>query len=284
MSYHETNAADSNKYAFGELKLGGSYGHTFTSIKPTELVWFDGILILGGAKGGTDGAIHRCWDCTDLSYESIVASSMPLTRFLQIKRCLKLCDNTTSPKKGEENYHPAYKFKRGWDVLVHNTNKLSLFFDSDQVIDETTWGHQGYGEAGLMTRIQNKPGITKGGQLVLCMDKNKNYVCFCEVRYQSRPKVESVEGWANFMGPLELKAIIDKMNGLYTQDGTVVTGTHKFKFAPHICGDNFFPSDDVLEYMGKKGIAGKLTRCLCSCKCLSLAENRCPRYCNSLCI
>jgi hypothetical protein len=207
---------------------------------------------------------------------------MPLTHFLQIKRCLKLCDNATAAKKGEPNYHPAYKFKRGWDVLVHNTNELSLFFDSDQVIDETTWGHQGYGEAGLMTRIQNKPGITKGGQLVLSMDKNKNYIRFCEVRYQSRPKIESVKGWANYMGPLELKAIIDKMNGLYSFDGTGVAGTHKFKFDPHITGDNFFPSDDVLEYMGRKAIAGKSIRCPRSRKGLPVAVHVFVKVCDSL--
>ena len=39
-------------------------------------------------------------------------------------------------------------------------------------IDETTWGHQGFGEAGsgVLDQILGKPGISKGGQTVIVSD------------------------------------------------------------------------------------------------------------------
>jgi hypothetical protein len=256
-NYHEANADYTFDYARHVCKLGGSYNHSYEMPTPTDLVHFEGILILDGAAGGSNGALYRKWNPYDIAYEPRIKNAMTLTRYLQLKRTFKLDPHYNGLKKDDPLYNPGYKFQDAWQTLVHNTNALTLWFDTDQVIDETTWGHQGYGEPGLMTRIQNKPGITKGGQLVLCMDKNKNYIRACEVRYSSRGKLEKVEGWANFIGPLEMKKIVDKFDGLYPVGVEPVPRKHKFKGPPHITGDNFFPSDDILDYMGKKGFAGK---------------------------
>jgi uncharacterized membrane protein len=41
--------------------------------------------------------------------------------------------------------------------------------------DETSWGHQGFGEAGsgVVGQILGKPGISKGGQTVIISDVDR---------------------------------------------------------------------------------------------------------------
>jgi hypothetical protein len=88
-------------------------------------------------------------------------------RWLQIKRVVKLCNNQGAPKRDEEDgYNSAYKYDMLWYVLFANLNAISKHAELDKCGDETTWGHGGYGEAGsgLVGRIMDKPGISKGGQ------------------------------------------------------------------------------------------------------------------------
>ena len=56
--------------------------------------------------------------------------------------------------------------------MVFNINAISRKADENQVIDESTWGHGGYGESGsgITTRLMNKK-VCKGGQVVLIMDR-----------------------------------------------------------------------------------------------------------------
>ena len=77
-------------------------------------------------------------------------------RYLQIKWCVKLNNNETTPKRGEENYDPDHKFDLVWDVLTHNTNAITKYTCLDVVGDETSWGHQGFGEpaSGLVKNLQ----------------------------------------------------------------------------------------------------------------------------------
>eukprot|EP00546_Thalassionema_frauenfeldii_P006872 CAMPEP_0178920386 /NCGR_PEP_ID=MMETSP0786-20121207/14976_1 /TAXON_ID=186022 /ORGANISM="Thalassionema frauenfeldii, Strain CCMP 1798" /LENGTH=96 /DNA_ID=CAMNT_0020594447 /DNA_START=23 /DNA_END=313 /DNA_ORIENTATION=+ len=96
-----------------------------------------------------------------------------MTRHGELKRNLKLCVNEISPQRGESNYNPAYKYDLIYSAIVKNTNAISAKADENQVIDETTWGHSGYGETGtgLTGRLQNKKE-DKGGQIVFIMDRN----------------------------------------------------------------------------------------------------------------
>jgi hypothetical protein len=163
----------SNLYAI-HIGLGGSYGHKFKNIVLDELVHFDGVVIRDGVKGGSNGAIYRRWmDGAD--YDALVQGSITHTRWLQIKRVMKLNNNQTSPKRGEEGYDPAFKFDMLYDVLISNLNAVTKYAESDQCGDETTWGHGGYGEAGsgLAGRIMGKPGITRGGQIVIISDVSR---------------------------------------------------------------------------------------------------------------
>ncbi len=88
-----------------------------------------------------------------------MAESISHSRWLQIKRTYKLCNNNVSPKRGEPGYNAAYKYDLLFDTLIYNINQMTKFVESDQCGDETTWPHGGYGEAGsgLMGRIMGKP-------------------------------------------------------------------------------------------------------------------------------
>ena len=70
---------------------------------------------------------------------------MTLTRYAEIKRHVKLCVNGIAPKRGESNFNPGYKYDLVYKAVVFNTNSISLKADENQVIDETTWGHRGFG-------------------------------------------------------------------------------------------------------------------------------------------
>ena len=57
-------------------------------------------------------------DCLD--YDKDVAKAMYYTRFLQIKRAFKLCNNDKAKKRKDEGYDPAYKYDLVYKALVDN--------------------------------------------------------------------------------------------------------------------------------------------------------------------
>ncbi|KAG7337431.1 hypothetical protein IV203_034509 [Nitzschia inconspicua] len=133
------------------IGLGGSYGHRFKEVMIPELVHFDGILIRDGVLGGsTDGAIYRRWQTKSPAFDPDTSSSLTHTRFLQLKRTLKFNDIN----------------------VCHNVRGITETASLDLCGDKSSCSHQGWGEtgAGIIARILNKPGITKGGQTVLLVD------------------------------------------------------------------------------------------------------------------
>ena len=161
-----TNAS---KYLSGS---GGSYGHTWEETTAAELLRHDAVLIFDGVLGGSNGALYRRWDEYNCMYSPDIAKSMTMTRYGELKRNKKLCINEATPKRGEPGYNPAYKYDLVYAVMVFNINAISRKADENQVIDESTWGHGGYGESGsgITTRLMNKK-VCKGGQVVLIMDR-----------------------------------------------------------------------------------------------------------------
>ena len=104
-----------------------------------------------------------------------LSSSLSLSRWFNLKRLLKLNNNDLSPKRGEVGYNPAYKYDMIYRTIVDNVIALTGHAEMDLTGDETSWAHQGYGESGsnLVKRIQNKPGVSKGGQTVLVLATNR---------------------------------------------------------------------------------------------------------------
>ena len=97
----------SNSYASNELDIGNGYGHSFKNVTIDEMVKWDGVVVMDGALGGSRGAILRRFDDSredNLSYNKFIASAFTKTRFLEVKRVIKLCDNSTAPKRGQPGY------------------------------------------------------------------------------------------------------------------------------------------------------------------------------------
>ncbi|KAG7366540.1 hypothetical protein IV203_029210 [Nitzschia inconspicua] len=94
-----------------DIGLGGSYGHHFKEVMIPQLVHFDGILIRDG-----------------------------------LKQTLKLNDNKTVKKKGEEGYEPAYKYDFIFDVVCHNVRVITDTASLDLCGNELSWAHQGWEE------------------------------------------------------------------------------------------------------------------------------------------
>ena len=71
---------------------------------------------------------------------------------------MKLCHNTSEPKKEQLGYNPAYKYNLVYQTMVHNTNAITKYADEHQVVGETTQSYAGYGKSGsgLAGRLMSK--------------------------------------------------------------------------------------------------------------------------------
>ena len=58
--------------------------------------------------------------------------------------------------------------------MTSNCNAITEYAEENQTVDETTWGHSGYGEAGngITTRLMNTK-VNKGGQTSLITDSRR---------------------------------------------------------------------------------------------------------------
>lgn len=252
--YYSSVMSWSQKYAF-EMGLGGSYGHRFKEIMIPELVRFDGVLIRDGVlNGSTDGALYRRWDRRSSAFDTSIKDSLCHTRFLQLKRTLKLCDNSAAPKKGEDGYDPAYKYNFIYDTIHHNIRAVTEKASLDLCGDETSWAHQGFGEpgAGIVGRIFNKPGITKGGQIVLLVDAYR----WRPYAYVHRHKCHTgYTGW-NKQGPLEVRLIMESI-APFVEGGNGDRVLWDVK--PHSTWDNHFSGCQILDWLGDEGYGATMT-------------------------
>ena len=165
-----------------------------------------------GVQGGSDGAIHQRWQADLSTYDDAIACALSHTRWLQIKRTIKLCDNRTAPKRGEEGYEPAYKYDFIVKTLIHNINCLTAQAELDLCGDETTWAHMGFGErqTSLLARVMRKPGVTKGGQTIILTDVHRRR----PRAYLHRHKCHvAPQGWTR-KGPVEVRLLMEKIRHL----------------------------------------------------------------------
>ena len=88
------------KYA-ATIGMYGSYGHSYQTVSVEELVQFDSCVFMSGVKGKLDGSIYRRWKPNDKAYDNDIEKAMNHSRWLEIKRTFKLCDNDLSPRRGE---------------------------------------------------------------------------------------------------------------------------------------------------------------------------------------
>ena len=119
--------------------------------------------------------------------------------FLHIKKSIKINDNSKAPKFGEEGYNPAYKYDYAFKVIIENCNAFTKRADLDLTGDETTFGHNAYGEpkSGLVSRIIGKPHVTRGMQTVLVFDAFRNCpraYCHRHKCHKPYPKSDKISG------------------------------------------------------------------------------------------
>ena len=82
---------------------------------------------------------------------------------------------TTSIDSMIPGYDPAYNFDLLYKTLVHDVNCVSKVTETDQCGDKTTYLHGGHGEkgSGLVGRVFRKPGVSKGGQIVMISETHR---------------------------------------------------------------------------------------------------------------
>jgi hypothetical protein len=263
----------SNGYATTELGLGSGLGHSFQTVRVQELVKWDGTVVQDGVRGGSNGAIFRRFAKSkyNTAYDPLICKAMTKTRWLEIKRVYKLCNNLTAPKKGAPGYDPAYKYKMIWDVLIHNTNAITGHGGLDLCGDETSWPHQGFAEAGsgIIQSLVGKP-VSKGGQTVIVSDVD---------RIRPRAAVQRHKKhdfpWPQ-KGPSEVRMIYEKLELLMplpepTTDESstdedapsppAIYAPHRgiLRKQPHMTWDNYFSGEQIFEYAAEKGFGLTMT-------------------------
>ena len=121
-------------------------------------------------------------------------------------------------------------------------------------MNETTWGHGGYGEAGsgLVSRLRNKK-VCKGGQTVLVSDAGKY---FRPRAYQHRHKLHAIVTFPN--GTKLTKAGTRELHDLAVEllsmvvDGNDAGKKTIFCTKPCITVDNYFIDDKILNWCKAK--------------------------------
>jgi hypothetical protein len=75
-------------------------------------------------------------------------------------------------------------------------------------------------------------------------------------------------------GPFEAKQIVDHLKLFIVGNPQHPTDKRKQIFSehPHLCADNHFSGDNVMDYLGKHGLKGTFT---CCCDCL---PDDCPNH------
>jgi hypothetical protein len=193
----------------------------FLPTNAAELLRWDGVVAMDGVRGGSNGAILRRFNKEDknTAYCPYIANAFTKTRWLQLKRVIKLNDSTNIKKKGDTGYEPAYKYDMIFDVIISNVNYLTKEAALDMCGDEMAYAHEGYGEAdsGLVRLIMGKPGVTCGGQIVIVNDVGR----IRPRAYTHRHRCH--EGESSVGGPNKVKHLVTK---LLTELWTVLS-THE---------------------------------------------------------
>jgi hypothetical protein len=139
--------------------------------------------------------------------------------------------------------------------MVKNCNAITKYADDNQTVDETTWGHAGYGEAGsgLTGRLRNKK-VNKGGQTTIMSDSRR----FRPRAYIHRHRLHQLKGGQTKQGTNELCHLLSDVEEMVripdpplpTQSGG---SPYIFRRKPIVCADNYFFDDKMCDWIGEKG-------------------------------
>jgi hypothetical protein len=151
-----------------EKGIGMGFGHKWVLPDVAEMVRWASIPIRHGSLDGKPGSLSARWKKSDPRYDELIANAMSYTRFLELKRYMKLNNNSSEAKRGTKDYNPCAKYDNIFKVLTHNVNYCCKSADLDPAMDESTWGFGGYmGEAGW--RLMNKPFPKGTNNMFICI-------------------------------------------------------------------------------------------------------------------
>ena len=242
-----TEIADwTNLYALEVKKWGGNYSRPFKQCIAEDIIHFDGIVIRN-----VNSFVGHSWstNATDSNrYDPVIAETMKLRRWLDIKACLKYCKFYTEKKRGDPDYDPTEKYRFSWDVPIFNMGHYLEKAGDDTTVDESTWGNASYSD--MHNRLMNKP-YSKGGQHTLITDARKRYV------YGYTPRSKHFKREAPFTreGPAEVKRIIDQINPLVKGQPKEESDKRRQVFNEKPCMglDNHFSGDVTCNLVGTEG-------------------------------
>jgi hypothetical protein len=161
-------------------------------------------------------------------------------------------------KKGDNGYNPGYKFDYIFKCIIINMNELSHSSDLDLCGDETTWAHNGFGKAGtgLLVQVMGKPGVTKGGQIVLLSDayhnnQRREYLH----HHKYHPPI------TGFMQQVPMEVCMEMEDLKHLVKGEEANGRHEiFTEKPHSTWDKFFlGSNAINNWIGQNGFGVTMT-------------------------
>ena len=239
----------SNLYAF-QNGWTGSYGHTLKLANVEEWVHWDGVLNRDARKGYKN-RIHERFDSNSSDYDSYCDKAMSLRRYYDLKRIFKLNDNSISKPRGDPEYDPCSKFDLIYKTIVHNTIVVTKRAPADLSGDETTWPHMGYGEAqaGVVKRVEKKPGVSKGGQVCVLSATKRKRIYWYQHRHNHNPRYND-QGFTS-MGPAEVRTCLESM--LKYIEGQPGNAKKIFNQPFHSTWDNHFSGVPVANLAGMLG-------------------------------
>jgi len=249
--YYPHVATCTEIYAITDLKLRGSgRGHRFKETSPQELLKWDGVTAMDGVLGGSRGAILRCFDIRrkdNVCFNKMIYESMSVTRWLEIKRAIKLNNNLLATKFGEPGHDPCQKRDYIYNVICHNTNALTKKACLDLCGEESTWLFGGWAgkDTGVIQRNLEKPGGSTGGQLALVTDVDRVRVRAYIHRHKLHPK------YFGNPGENEIRMITDKVLEMVADENNP---RGIFSDKPHMTWDNYFSGDNSMNYCAEKGV------------------------------
>ena len=82
------------------------------------MIHFDGVVFWDGVQGGSNSALAKKWLESAATFDSTIVNTITHRHWLQIKRCIKLCDNSKVIPKGQPGYDPTYKYRMIFDVII----------------------------------------------------------------------------------------------------------------------------------------------------------------------
>ena len=135
--------------------------------------------------------------------------------------------------------------------LVANTNTISAKADENQVIDEPSWPHCGYGEAGsgICGRLYQSKKFAKGGQTVMCMYAGK-FQIRVYTHFQNLYNHKK-QGWPD-ASPYKLYIL--QCDFMEMVCGSMSRKKNIYHENPTTPVDNYFVTENVLDWPGNAGI------------------------------